>query len=70
VNVRLDRDQLASIDEFIAGLATRVSRPEAIRKLVSMGLPTTVEVTVSEERHSWGGDAVMTQPKPKGPNQA
>jgi len=66
VGVRLQPDQLAAIDEFIAAQPQPMSRPEAIRKLVSMGLPRTTEVSVSDQEHSWGGDAVMIQPKPKG----
>jgi hypothetical protein len=66
VLVRLQPDQLAALDAFIAAQAKPLSRPEAIRKLMFLGLPRTVEVSVSDERHSWGGDAVMAGPKPKG----
>jgi hypothetical protein len=36
-----------------------------MRRLFELGLPRTVDVSVSGEEHSWGGDAVMTQPKPR-----
>jgi hypothetical protein len=32
--------QLAAIDEWIEGLKERISRPEAIRRLVEIGLKT------------------------------
>ncbi len=64
--VRMLPDQLAELDAWIADQAgPKLSRPAAIRRLVHRGLPRTVEVSVSDERHSWGGDAVMTAPKPK-----
>lgn len=39
INVRIGRDLLASLDRWIEGLAgAELSRPEAIRRLVEMGL--------------------------------
>ena len=48
VLVHLDPKTLDEIDEFIRNQPQPISRPEAIRKLVSMGLPRTIEVSVSE----------------------
>lgn len=64
--VHLDPGTLAAIDDFIASQPQAVTRQEAIRKLIALGLPRVVEVNVSDQEHSWGGDAVMTQPKPNG----
>jgi hypothetical protein len=65
VLVRLQPDALARLDAWIAEQPDKPSRPEALRRLAELGLPRTVEVSVSTEQHSWGGDATMTQPKPR-----
>jgi hypothetical protein len=65
IGVRMLPDQLEQLDAWIASQAGEMTRPEAIRRLVSLGLPRTTNVSVSDEQHSWGGDAVMTAPKPK-----
>jgi hypothetical protein len=36
--VRMHDDQLAAIDDWIEKRGTRISRPEAIRRLVEIGL--------------------------------
>jgi hypothetical protein len=63
--VRLQPDQLAALDAWIASQPKPLSRPEALRRLAGRGLPSTTDVTVSDEQHSWGGEAVMTVPKPR-----
>ena len=65
VMVRLQPDQLAALDAWIASQPKPLSRPEALRRLAGRGLPSTTDVTVSDEQHSWGGEAVMTVPKPR-----
>lgn len=66
IGVRLQPDALARLDAWIAAQPDpKPSRPEALRRLAELGLPRTTEVSVSTERHSWGGDAVMTRPKPR-----
>jgi hypothetical protein len=65
IQVRLQPDALARLDAWIAAQPDNPSRPEAIRRLFELGLPRTVDVSVSGEEHSWGGAAVMTQRKPR-----
>jgi hypothetical protein len=54
-----------SVPRQCASQPKPLSRPEALRQLAGRGLPSTTDVTVSDEQHSWGGDAVMTAPKPR-----
>ena len=65
VGVRLPPDQIAALDAWIAAQSKPMSRPEAVRALMARGLPHTTEVSTSDEEHSWGGTAVMTEPKPR-----
>ena len=65
IGVRLQPEQLAALDAWIASQPKLLSRPEALRRLAARGMPSTTEVNVSDEQHSWGGDAVMTAPKPR-----
>jgi len=65
VGVRLQPEMLSALDAFIAEQPAPISRPEAIRLMVERGLPRTVDVSTSGEKHSWGGAATMTQPKPR-----
>jgi hypothetical protein len=65
MNVPLDPAQLTALDAWIASQPKPLSRPQALRRLAVRGLPSTTDVTVSDEQHSWGGEAVMTVPKPR-----
>jgi Arc/MetJ-type ribon-helix-helix transcriptional regulator len=50
INVRLTSDQLASLDRWINGLSgARLSRPEAIRRLVEMGVTASPNGRLSPE---------------------
>ena len=66
LSVRMPPEELAALDTWIATQPDpKPSRPEAMRRLAKLGLPRTTNVSVSDEQHSWGGDAVMTTPKPR-----
>ena len=56
INVRLTSDQLAALDRWIEGLSgAKLSRPEAIRRLIEIGLsnaPTRGDISLHARAHA------------------